>query len=95
MSTHYSVSFLSPSQFDHLTLDGPQLRSEVITPCHRDTFLETAINQKTYKRNKRQSLREARVTERLERQQKIDSERKKKLKHMVMCRFPLFCIKPN
>ncbi|KFQ57610.1 Transcription activator BRG1, partial [Pelecanus crispus] len=34
----------------------------------RDTALETALNAKAYKRSKRQSLREARITEKLEKE---------------------------
>ncbi|XP_068130422.1 transcription activator BRG1 isoform X1 [Hyperolius riggenbachi] len=47
----------------------------------RDTALETALNSKAYKRSKRQSLREARITEKLEKQQKIEQERKRRQKH--------------
>lgn len=49
----------------------------------RDTALETALNAKAYKRSKRQSLREARITEKLEKQQKIEQERKRRQKHQV------------
>lgn len=49
----------------------------------RDTALETALNGKAYKRSKRQSLREARITEKLEKQQKIEQERKRRQKHQV------------
>lgn len=41
----------------------------------RDTTLETALNPYAYRRTKRQSLREARVTERLEKQQKMEQVR--------------------
>ncbi|XP_013396616.1 transcription activator BRG1 isoform X1 [Lingula anatina] len=58
-----------------------QLRGEVVTCMRRDTTLETALNPKAYKRSKRQSLREARITEKLEKQQKIEQERKKRQKH--------------
>lgn len=51
----------------------------------RDTALETALNAKAYKRSKRQSLREARITEKLEKQQKIEQERKRRQKHQVGC----------
>lgn len=54
----------------------------------RDTALETALNAKAYKRSKRQSLREARITEKLEKQQKIEQERKRRQKHQVR-EFPL------
>ena len=53
----------------------------------RDTTLETALNSKAYKRSKRQSLREARITEKLEKQQKLEAERKKKQKHQVSFQF--------
>lgn len=58
-----------------------QLRTEVVACMRRDTTLETALNTKAYKRNKRQTLREARVTEKLEKQQKMDQERKRRQKH--------------
>ena len=44
----------------------------------RDTTLESALNSKAYKRSKRQTLREARMTEKLEKQQKIEQERKRR-----------------
>ncbi|MEE6459257.1 hypothetical protein FKM82_000584 [Ascaphus truei] len=47
----------------------------------RDTTLETALNSKAYKRTKRQTVREARMTEKLEKQQKIEQERKRRQKH--------------
>lgn len=47
----------------------------------RDTTLETALNPYAYRRTKRQSLREARVTEKLEKQQKMEQERKRRQKH--------------
>ena len=50
----------------------------------RDTALETALNAKAYKRSKRQSLREARITEKLEKQQKIEQERKRRQTHQVL-----------
>ncbi|NXT26696.1 SMCA4 protein, partial [Syrrhaptes paradoxus] len=49
----------------------------------RDTALETALNAKAYKRSKRQSLREARITEKLKKQQKIEQERKRRQKHQA------------
>ncbi|RLV76487.1 hypothetical protein DV515_00016926, partial [Chloebia gouldiae] len=58
-----------------------QLRQEVVVCMRRDTALETALNAKAYKRSKRQSLREARITEKLEKQQKIEQERKRRQKH--------------
>ena len=51
-----------------------QLRSEVLACTRRDTTLETAVNVKAYKRTKKQGLREARATEKLEKQQKMGGE---------------------
>jgi SWI/SNF-related matrix-associated actin-dependent regulator of chromatin subfamily A protein 2/4 len=48
-----------------------------------DTTLATALNQKDYKRCKRQTLREARSTARMEQQQQLEAERKKRQKHQV------------
>lgn len=58
-----------------------QLRSEIVQCVRRDTTLETAVNVKAYKRVKRQGLREARATEKLEKQQKLEAERKRRQKH--------------
>jgi SWI/SNF-related matrix-associated actin-dependent regulator of chromatin subfamily A protein 2/4 len=58
-----------------------QLRQEIVACMRADTTLETALNPKAYKRCKRQTLREARVTEKIERQQKQEAERKKRQKH--------------
>lgn len=44
-------------------------------------MLETAASIKTNKRPKRQGLREARATEKLEKQQKVEAERKRRQKH--------------
>lgn len=58
-----------------------QLRAEILGQVRRDTTLETAVNIKAYKRTKRQGLREARATEKLEKQQKLEAERKRRQKH--------------
>lgn len=50
----------------------------------RDTTLETALNSKAYRRSKRQTLREARMTEKLEKQQKLEQEKKRRQKHQVI-----------
>ncbi|XP_052123895.1 ATP-dependent helicase brm [Frankliniella occidentalis] len=57
------------------------LRSEVVACTRKDTMLETAASIKTNKRPKRQGLREARATEKLEKQQKVEAERKRRQKH--------------
>jgi len=58
------------------------LRNEIISCMRADTTLDTSLNPKAYKRCKRQTLREARVTEKMERQQKQEAERKKRQKHL-------------
>lgn len=52
--------------------------------------METAVNVKAYKRTKKQSLREARATEKLEKQQKLEAERKRRQKHQVII-FSILC----
>ena len=59
------------------------LRSEILACSRRSTTLETALNLRAYKRPKRQSVREARITEKLEKQQKLEQERRKRQKHQV------------
>jgi SWI/SNF-related matrix-associated actin-dependent regulator of chromatin subfamily A protein 2/4 len=56
---------------------------QILSCTRRDMTLETAVNVKAYKRTKRQGLREARATEKLEKQQKLEAERKKRQKHQV------------
>lgn len=68
-------------------LSSSQLRQDVVACMRRDTALETALNAKAYKRSKRQSLREARITEKLEKQQKIEQERKRRQKHQVQSHY--------
>lgn len=60
-----------------------QLRAEVLACTRRATTLETAVNIKAYKRTKGQGLREARATEKLEKQKKLEADRKKRQKHQV------------
>lgn len=79
---YVSVS-LAPVVLEFMCL---QLRQEVVVCMRRDTALETALDAKAYKRSKRQSLREARITEKLEKQQKIEQERKRRQKHQVKLR---------
>lgn len=55
------------------------------------------MNVKAYKRTKRQGLREARATEKLEKQQKLEAERKRRQKHQVIdtsliCHREIYCI---
>lgn len=61
---------------------------QVLACTRRDTTLETAVNIKAYKRTKRQGLREARATEKLEKQQRLEADRKKRQKHQVCASEP-------
>ena len=67
-----------------------QLRREVVSQIKMDTTLETSLNINAYRRAKRQTLREARVTEKLEKQQKIEQERKRRQRHQVWLIIMLF-----
>lgn len=64
---------------------------QILACTRKDTTLETAVNVKAYKRSKKQCLREARATEKLEKQQKLEAERKRRQKHQVLtfCHFYL------
>lgn len=64
-----------------LTAFQRQLRREVIACMRRDITLETSLNPRLYKRSKRQGLRDARMTENVEKKQKAEQERKKRQKH--------------
>jgi SWI/SNF-related matrix-associated actin-dependent regulator of chromatin subfamily A protein 2/4 len=58
-----------------------QLRSEIVTCMRLDSLLETGNNPRLYKRPKQFGLREARATEKLEKQQKAEIDRKRRQKH--------------
>ena len=58
-----------------------QLRSEMVTCMRLDSILETGNNPRVYKRPKQFGLREARSTEKLERQQRAEIDRKRRQKH--------------
>ena len=58
-----------------------QLRNEMVTCMRLDSTLETGQNPRFYKRPKQFGLREARATEKLERQQKTEIDRKRRQKH--------------
>ncbi|KAL7054112.1 hypothetical protein AAHC03_026546 [Spirometra sp. Aus1] len=58
-----------------------QLRQDVVSAMRRDTSLETALNIKAYRRPKKQNLREARYTEKLERQMKHEQDKRRRQKH--------------
>jgi SWI/SNF-related matrix-associated actin-dependent regulator of chromatin subfamily A protein 2/4 len=58
-----------------------QLRTEVVTCMRLDSSLETGNNPRLYKRSKQFGVREARATEKLEKQQKAEIDRKRRQKH--------------
>ncbi|KAG0308761.1 hypothetical protein BGZ98_006936 [Dissophora globulifera] len=58
-----------------------KLRAEIIKGMSKATMLATSTDRAAYRRMKKQSLREARMTERLERQQRQDREGREKQKH--------------
>lgn len=64
-----------------LTAFQRKLRGEVIVCMKRDISLDISVNPRLYKRCKKQCLRDARMTEKLEKQQKLEQERKKRQKH--------------
>ncbi|CAL2040411.1 unnamed protein product [Caenorhabditis brenneri] len=57
------------------------VRKEVMSCMKRDTAIDTALNPYSYRRSKKQTLREARITEKLEKQLKVDQEKKRRQKH--------------
>ncbi|KAI8997113.1 SNF2 family N-terminal domain-containing protein [Pilobolus umbonatus] len=59
-----------------------QLREEIMTGMIRSTTLSASVDRLAYRRMKKQSLREARMTEKIERQQRTDRERREKQKHL-------------
>ncbi|UJR09678.1 hypothetical protein I4U23_013912 [Adineta vaga] len=58
-----------------------QLRTEVVTCMRTDSSLETGNNPRLYKRSKPFGMREARATEKLEKQQRAEIDRKRRQKH--------------
>jgi ATP-dependent helicase STH1/SNF2 len=59
-----------------------QLREEMIHAVNRSTTLSISADKLTYRRMKRQTLREARLTEKIERQQRIQREHQERQKYM-------------
>ncbi|CAG8523571.1 6471_t:CDS:2 [Ambispora gerdemannii] len=59
-----------------------RLRHEVIKGMSKAASLATSADRAAFRRMKKQTLREARITEKLERQQRVDRERREKQKHL-------------
>ena len=49
-----------------------QLRQEIVSVTKQDTTLETALNTNAYRRKKKQGLKDARITEKIEKQHKTE-----------------------
>ncbi|CEF70336.1 ATP-dependent helicase brm [Strongyloides ratti] len=64
-----------------LTSLQQSVRHDVMMQLKRDTFMEHSINPNLYRRNKYICLREARQTEKLEKQMKLEREKKRRQKH--------------
>lgn len=59
-----------------------QLREEIMNGMIKSTTLASSADRLAYRRMKKQSLREARMTEKIERQQRTDREHREKQKHL-------------
>ncbi|KAI8142952.1 SNF2 family N-terminal domain-containing protein [Fennellomyces sp. T-0311] len=59
-----------------------RLRQEITGGMARSTTLATSADRLSYRRMKKQSLREARMTEKVERQQRLDRDRREKQKQL-------------
>ncbi|KAI9499409.1 SNF2 family N-terminal domain-containing protein [Zychaea mexicana] len=59
-----------------------RLRQEITGGMIRSTTLATSADRLSYRRMKKQSLREARMTEKVERQQRLDRDRREKQKQL-------------
>ncbi|KAJ3087733.1 hypothetical protein HK102_010398 [Quaeritorhiza haematococci] len=59
-----------------------KLRQDVLNALTKSTTLATAVDRTAYRRMKKQSLREARQTEKMERTQRLDREKKEYQKHI-------------
>ncbi|KAG0051732.1 hypothetical protein BGZ83_003350 [Gryganskiella cystojenkinii] len=59
-----------------------KLRTEVLSGMSKAALLAASADRAAYRRMKKQSLREARMTEKLERQQRLDREGREKQKHL-------------
>ncbi|KAI8823675.1 SNF2 family N-terminal domain-containing protein [Fimicolochytrium jonesii] len=58
-----------------------KLRSEILQSLGKATTLATAVDRGAYRRVKKQSLREAKQTEKLEKNQRLEREKRDKQKH--------------
>jgi len=63
-----------------------RIREQLVSSTKHSTGLITAVDYSLYRHQKKQSLREVRMTERLERQQYMEIERRYKQNHLGDCR---------
>jgi ATP-dependent helicase STH1/SNF2 len=57
------------------------LRQEIVSGMKRSTVVPTAVSRADYRRIKKPTVREIRLTERMEKQQRLEREKKEKQKH--------------
>ncbi|CAG8540969.1 456_t:CDS:10, partial [Cetraspora pellucida] len=65
-----------------IELKAKRMRQEFIKCMAKSTTLATTTNRANYRRMKKQSMRDARITDRLEKQQREDRQRRQKQKHL-------------
>ena len=65
----------------HLLDRQKKLRMELLTAVNRAMTLETSLDRASYRRFKKQSVKEAKLTERLERQHRLEREKKERLRN--------------
>ncbi|KAI0233838.1 ATP-dependent DNA helicase Snf21 [Massospora cicadina] len=58
-----------------------KLREEILRGASRSSALAATVDRNNFRRTKRQTLREARHTERLEKQQRVEREKRERQKH--------------
>lgn len=57
-----------------------KMRAEILTGMKKATTLQTAVSRLDYRRTKKPSVREIRLTEKMERQQRMERDKKEKMK---------------
>ncbi|KAI9297913.1 hypothetical protein K502DRAFT_287160 [Neoconidiobolus thromboides FSU 785] len=79
-----SVKLRALIELKGLKLSGLQrrLRERVIQGMSQSTTLITSLDRNSFRRMKRQTLKEARYTEKLERQQRAEREKRERQKHL-------------
>ncbi|KAL1923704.1 uncharacterized protein VTP21DRAFT_8684 [Calcarisporiella thermophila] len=66
----------------HLVDKQRKLRDEILNGVNKNTTMQTSVDRIKYRREKKYILRDARITERMERQQRLERERREKQRHL-------------